>query len=260
MPILMVLLSTPTMAADCTGQPPISVAVSADRAMHDLYEGNAGAATEEVGRTHAAMECQRSLIEPKDLALLYQVGGSAALKAGDTLSATRWFREAALRTPDIPFDPNFGNNAAAVFASTQAQVGTPKLRATQTKATIWVDGVSYAPGQLVIARPSEHAVQYVDAEGRVQTIIVDFSESNIPTLPGVPLRKVSSRGPAARRVLGASMVTLGVGSMAGLVFANGYLTNRVVNGEIEEYPQAPLIAWGVANSAVTFGGLWVMRF
>lgn len=254
---VLIALAAVARAADC--EESTNVAVSADRAVRALFvDGNPAAAVQEVAMANERLDCQVTLALPQDLARLYQAGGSAALELGDVAGAQRWFRQAALMAPKVPFDQaTFGVEAARAAELAYLTSDDPTDLSIRARGALWVDGRSYGPGDRLVLTPSEHLVQYIDVHGAVQSSVMLPEDAGFHRPPA----GAAHTQPPLRRAGGAALTGLGVASLVGWGFYYADESAEAVRrGDYKQFSQGPIIMWGIGGAGLTAAGALVLVF
>lgn len=170
--MLLVLFFTDNAAwADDTTCQPVDPVLATASAREQATMGEYGRAVGLVARAKSSLHCAERLLEPEDLAALFQVGGAAALGYGEDGQGKEWMDDALRLAPGIAFDPNLGEQARRLYEAERAEsqaAGADQAGTLQARRSLRLDGEPFATGEHSLAA-GWHLVQTMDRGGVVHT-------------------------------------------------------------------------------------------
>lgn len=242
--MLGVILLIKAALADCV---PVDLAFSSRRARVLLDEAEPVEALAIIVQAEAGLPCLDVLARRDDLAELFQIGGTAALKADNTTEAQRLFAAGARVAAQITFDISLGEPAAQLYAESRAFVDNAPKGSVLAWTPVRLDGLDIPTGIPQSVPQGGHLVQQVRADGSVQSSIELVAEGEMVEIGTAPAPPPTA--PARERHLGRAL------GGAGLVLAGS--TALVVSGVMknglslyEEDGTEPLMTIDL----LTFGG------
>lgn len=184
---LLLLLHT-TALAECAPIDLKRVQRDARVALDDLQPAQALAL---VAQADESLACLDLLVTVEDLAALYQVGGTAALRLGQEYRARELFTTAARLAGEVGFDGRLGASAQELYEGQRDFVQAQDRATVVAYAPARLDGLDLPVGQEQAISPGLHLVQGLDASGAVRSGVEVVAsggklEIGAPELPQAP--------------------------------------------------------------------------
>lgn len=175
--LFLIALGAEARAADCA---PVPLAAANRDARVQLDDQDPEAALRTIHLAEDALRCLDVLATREDLAALYQIGGTAALKLGDDEEARRLFTAGVTMTDVVAFDLSLGVAAANLYAATRASVERDAKGGVLARAAGGrLDGADLPAGQQLTVPPGAHLVQIIDASGAVRSDVQTVREGAV---------------------------------------------------------------------------------
>ncbi len=203
------------------------------------------------------LSCLEVLLgSPEALAALFQIGGIAAIEAGDEALARRWFGDAARLAWTVPLDARLSQGGALFAQVHEATLSRPR-GTVMARSEVRLDGWSLSVGDSRAVPPGWHLVQSITPEGAVESLRVEVA-SGARVEVGRPASSMDIVAPPSPRrglgVAGAALVVAGATSLALSASAAHDLGVAKAQGAAVD-AQRPLAA---RTNALLYGGVGVV--